>query len=122
MQLKTLFLGTALTLACAAPGLAQQPPGKPAQGGAPAAMPAKPMAGAPAAQTQAESFDVAVARRIDAAEVKQKLDAGEKIIILDTRAGVSGPVAKGAEHVTYDKIEDWAKTHKKDALIVAYCT
>ena len=125
MQLKTLFLGTALTLAYAAPGLAQQPPAKPAQGGVPAAAPVKPMAGMPAQASQAApagAFDAKVARRMDATELKRRMDAGEKIVVLDTRSSFSGPMAKGAEHVTYDKLDAWAKDHAKDALIVAYCT
>jgi hypothetical protein len=122
MQLKTLFLGTALTLAYAAPGLAQEPAAKPAQGGVPAAAPAKPAAGMPAQAASAEAFDAKVARRMDASEVKRRMDAGEKVIVVDTRSSFSGPMAKGAEHVTYDKLDAWAKDHAKDALVVAYCT
>ena len=118
MQLKTLILGTALTLAYAAPGLAQQPPGKPA----PAVTAAAPAAMQGTTAASAEAFDAKVARRMDATELKKRMDAGEKVIVIDTRASFSGPMAKGAEHVTYDKLDAWAKEHAKDALIVAYCT
>lgn len=107
MRLPLLIFGAALMLAPSA-GLAQQPVPK-----------AEPP---PTAQAPAQAFDPKVARRITADEVKKRLDAGEKVVIIDTRSKFSGPMAKGAAHVPSDKLDAWAKEHPKDALIVAYCT
>jgi len=62
------------------------------------------------------------ARRISADDLKKRMDAGEKPIILDTRFATGDTIAKGAVHVTNDKIDAWAKDVPKDKLIVAYCT
>ena len=59
---------------------------------------------------------------ISAKDLKARLDKGDKVIIIDSRAEVSGPMIKGAVHVPTDRIDEWAKTADKKAFIVAYCT
>jgi hypothetical protein len=71
---------------------------------------------------EAAHFDPAVARRITPQEFVRRRDAGEKPIILDTRGSVGDVIAQGAQRVTNDRIPEWAKSVKKDAWIVAYCT
>jgi hypothetical protein len=112
MRLPLLLLSAAAVLAPST-GLAGQTAQKPAAA-APAAAQAAPAA--------AQAFDVKVARRMDVVEVKKRLDAGQKITIIDTRSKFSGPMVKGAERVSYDKLDAWAKTMPKDTLILAYCT
>ena len=77
---------------------------------------------APVWAEEARDFDPGVARRIKPEEVQRRRDAGEKAIIVDTRASVGNLIAKGAVQVPNDRIEAWAKDVPKDALIVAYCT
>jgi rhodanese-related sulfurtransferase len=60
--------------------------------------------------------------QITATVLKQRLDKGEKITIIDARHDVGGQIVKGAIHVPMDKLEDWAKDVDKDATIVTYCT
>jgi rhodanese-related sulfurtransferase len=57
-----------------------------------------------------------------AKDLKQRLDKGEKIVILDARAGLNGQIIKGAIHLPEDKLEEWAKTVDKATVIVTYCT
>ena len=74
------------------------------------------------AEDAASPFDPLTARRITPAEIRHRIDAGAKPIVLDTR-GVFGPtIAKGAVHVPNDAIAAWAKDVPKNALILAYCT
>lgn len=87
---------TVLLLACTAPARAADP--------------------APAA-----AFDPAVARRISIQELTKRLDAGTKVVIVDSRGSVDGSMIKGAVHVPNDDLETWAKTVAKDTLIVTYC-
>jgi hypothetical protein len=68
------------------------------------------------------AFDPSVARRIKPEEVRQRQKAGQKPIIVDTRASVSDEIVKGAVVVPADGLEAWAKGIPKNALIVAYCT
>jgi hypothetical protein len=70
----------------------------------------------------AETFDKNVARRISVDDLKKRMDAGEKPIVLDTRFSLGDQMAKGAVRVPNNEIESWAKGKPKDALIVAYCT
>ena len=70
----------------------------------------------------AADLDPGVARRLGPEEIQRRIAAGEKPIILDTRASLGDDKAKGAQHVPNDRIETWAKDVPKDALIVAYCT
>jgi hypothetical protein len=74
------------------------------------------------APLRAADVDPGVARRLAPEEVQRRIAAGEKPIILDTRASLGDEKAKGAQHVPNDRIETWAKDVPKDALIVAYCT
>jgi rhodanese-related sulfurtransferase len=57
-----------------------------------------------------------------AKDLKQRLDKGEKIVILDAREGLNGQIIKGAIHLPEDKLEEWAKTADKTTVIVTYCT
>jgi len=61
-------------------------------------------------------------QQMTAKELKARLDKGEKVIIIDARHSLAGQILKGAIHVPSDKLEDWAKTVDKDAVIVTYCT
>lgn len=60
--------------------------------------------------------------QITAAQLKERLDKGEKVTIIDARHDVGGQIVKGAIHVPMDKLEDWAKGVDKSAMIVTYCT
>jgi hypothetical protein len=102
-------------LACATPGLAQQKP-------APATMQAQEKMASPSKDAPKEAFDPKVARRITPDEVKKRMDAGEKVVFIDTRGSFSGPIVKGAHHVPSNKLDEWSKEIAKDMLIVAYCT
>ena len=117
MRFSLVLLGAALTLAPSA-GLAQQKPALTAPPGHPVAAPAATQA----VPTSADAFDPKVARRITTDEVKKRMDAGQKFIVIDTRSKFSGPMVKGATHVSYDKLDAWAKDLPKDTFIVAYCT
>ena len=57
-----------------------------------------------------------------AKDLKARLDKGEKIIIIDARHDLGGQKLKGAIQVPSDKLEDWAKSADKNAVIVTYCT
>ena len=61
-------------------------------------------------------------QQMSAKDLKAKLDKGEKVIILDARHELGGQILKGAVHVPSDKLDDWAKTADKNAVIVTYCT
>jgi rhodanese-related sulfurtransferase len=91
------------------------------------------VAGAAFAQTDKHTHDSAKAAdsktstdggkpSITAKDLKQRLDSGEKIAILDARHDLGGQILKGAIHVPSDKLEDWAKNVDKNAVIVTYCT
>ena len=60
--------------------------------------------------------------QITATDLKQRLDKGEKITIIDARHDLGGQIVKGAIHVPMDKLEDWSKEVDKNAVIVTYCT
>ncbi len=110
MRSRVIPLLAALALASATPGLAQQP------------APATKQAQETTAATPKEAFDPKVARRITPDEVKKRMDAGEKVVFVDTRSSFSGPIVKGAHHVPSNKLDDWSKELAKDTLVVAYCT
>src|SRR5689334_2522356 len=57
-----------------------------------------------------------------AQELKQRLDKGEKVIIVDARHTLNGQIIKSAVHVPMDSLEDWAKGIDKKTIIVTYCT
>lgn len=105
-----LVAGLMLTSASAA--FAQQPA-------------AAPMADPHAAHaaTAATAADTATAepRLILIDDVKARMAAQTKMIVLDVRGVISGEMVKGAQHVPVDKLEAWSKDVAKDALIVAYC-
>ena len=113
MRLPMFIAGAALALAPTV-GLAQHTTPKPAMPAAP------PQATAPVQQ----AFDAKVARRISADEIKKRMEAGQKVIIIDTRSKFTGPMVKGADHVSSDQLEAWVKDKgiAKDAFILAYCT
>jgi rhodanese-related sulfurtransferase len=60
--------------------------------------------------------------QMSAQELKQRLDKGEKIVIVDARHELNGEIIKGAVHVPSDKLEAWAKDVNKKTVIVTYCT
>ena len=60
--------------------------------------------------------------QISAKVLKQRLDSGEKITIIDARHDLGGQIIKGAAHIPMDKLEEWATDVDKDAVIVTYCT
>jgi len=60
--------------------------------------------------------------QITATVLKERLDKGEKITIIDARHELGGQIVKGAIHVPMDKLEDWTKDVDKNAMIVTYCT
>ena len=69
------------------------------------------------------TFDDGVSNyEMTAKDLKQRLDKGEKIVILDARAGLNGQIIKSAIHLPEDKLEEWAKTVDKSTVIVTYCT
>jgi rhodanese-related sulfurtransferase len=59
---------------------------------------------------------------ITAQDLKQKLDKGDKVIILDARSNFGPEIIKGALHVPTSEVEEWAKKASKKAFIVTYCT
>jgi rhodanese-related sulfurtransferase len=59
---------------------------------------------------------------ITARDLKQKLDKGHKVIILDARSQFGPEIIKGAVHVPTADVEEWAKKASKKAFIVTYCT
>jgi rhodanese-related sulfurtransferase len=77
---------------------------------------------AKAAPDPKDDFDPAIARRITMDDLKKRLDAGEKATYLDTRYSPTGPIIKGAQIVTFDKVGGWATNVPKDTFIVTYCT
>lgn len=78
----------------------------------------------PAAHAHTETAaDIAAAepRVILLDDVKAKMAANTKMIVIDVRGAITGEVVKGSIHVTSDKLEAWSKDVAKDTLIVAYC-
>lgn len=67
-------------------------------------------------------FNPRSARRITAEEVKLRVEAGEKVVVVDTRSKFTGPKIKDAVNATVDKVAAWAKDLPKDTFIVTYCT
>ena len=61
-------------------------------------------------------------QQMTAKDLKARLDKGEKVIIIDARHNLGGQILKDAIHVPGDRLEEWAKTADKDAVIVTYCT
>jgi rhodanese-related sulfurtransferase len=61
-------------------------------------------------------------KTLTATELKQKIDAGERVVIIDARNTLGGQILKNALHIPLSKLEEWAKTADKNTLIVSYCT
>lgn len=114
----TRILTAALATAVAAGAALAQQPVQPSPGA--------PSKTAPVLASQAPApvapFDATVARRMTADDVKKRIDAGEKITIIDTRSKFSGPMVKGAELVPTDRVAEWSRNLPKDTFILAYCT
>jgi rhodanese-related sulfurtransferase len=72
--------------------------------------------------TKAEVAKAAAKPEISAQDLKQRLDKGEKIVILDARHHLNGEIIKGAVHVPSEKLSAWAKDVDKKTVIVTYCT
>jgi rhodanese-related sulfurtransferase len=64
--------------------------------------------------------------RISAAELRQKLDAGEPLVIVDLRHSLEfetdPAMIPGAIHLTPDEIERRAPEIPRDREVVLYCT
>ena len=66
--------------------------------------------------------DGAARHELGAADLKARLDKNQTIIIIDARNDLNGQIIKGAIHVPLSKLEEWAKTADKGAMVVTYCT
>jgi len=66
--------------------------------------------------------DSAAKPQMSAAELKQRLDKGDKIVIVDARHSLNGEKIINAVHVPSDKLAEWAKNVDKKTVIVTYCT
>jgi len=60
--------------------------------------------------------------QMSAKDLKERLEKGEKIVIIDARGGLNGQIIKGALHIPEDKLKAWTDTADKSAIIVTYCT
>jgi len=60
--------------------------------------------------------------QIAAKDLKERIDKGEKITIIDARHDLDGQIIKGAIHLPSDQLEAWARTVDKNSVIVTYCT
>ena len=80
------------------------------------------LAGVALAKTGMKSDDGSTKHAISAKDLKERLDKGEKIVIIDARAGLNGQIIRGALHVPEDKLKEWSNTADKAAVIVTYCT
>jgi rhodanese-related sulfurtransferase len=63
-----------------------------------------------------------VKHEINGKDLKARMDKNESVVILDARSHLNGQMIKGAVHVPASKLEEWAKTADKNAIIVTYCT
>jgi rhodanese-related sulfurtransferase len=61
-------------------------------------------------------------RRILPKEVKEKIDRGESLFILDVRGHSDEYKIKGAIVISPAKVEDQADRIPKDKTIITYCT
>ncbi len=77
-----------------------------------------------AAQDAAKSapLDPSVARPMKAEELKKRIDAGEKVVVVDGRSQLDGEIMKGAVHVTEEDLVSWSDSAPKDVPLVFYCT
>ena len=74
------------------------------------------------AYAQGAKSDDSKKHQMSAQELKQRLDKGEKVIIVDARHNLNGQIIKNAVHVPTDELAEWAKNIDKTAVIVTYCT
>ena len=68
------------------------------------------------------SDDSSSKHEMSAKDLKQRLDKGEKIVIIDARGSLNGQIIKGALHIPEDKLKAWTDTADKASVIVTYCT
>ena len=80
------------------------------------------LTGVALARTGMKPDDGSSKQAISAKDLKERLDKGEKIVIIDARAGLNGQIIKGALHIPEDKLKEWSNTADKAAVIVTYCT
>jgi rhodanese-related sulfurtransferase len=73
-------------------------------------------------QTATTTFDPSVARPMKAEELKKRLDAGERVVVVDGRDELDGEIVKGAVQVTEMQLVEWSDTAPKDVPLVFYCT
>lgn len=59
---------------------------------------------------------------ITAQELKERIDKGEKVVIIDARHDLGGQIIQSAVHVPMDRLEEWSKSVDKKTIIVTYCT
>jgi rhodanese-related sulfurtransferase len=77
----------------------------------------------PDAAKMGKTADMAeVKHEMAAADLKARLDKGEKVVVVDARSNLNGQILKGAIHVPVMSIEEWAKDKPKDTVVVTYCT
>jgi len=50
--------------------------------------------------------------QMSAQELKQRLDKGEKVIVVDARHNLNGQIIKNAVHVPTDELAEWANRIK----------
>jgi rhodanese-related sulfurtransferase len=79
-------------------------------------------AGSVVARPQAAAFDPSVARPMKAEDLKKKLDAGEKVVVVDGRDDLDGQIVKGAVQVSEMQLVPWSEKAPKDVPLVFYCT
>jgi len=60
--------------------------------------------------------------QIAAKDLKERIDKGEKVTIIDARHDLDGQIIKGAIHLPSDQLEAWARSADKNSVIVTYCT
>lgn len=60
--------------------------------------------------------------QMSAKDLKERLEKGEKIVIIDARGSLNGQIIKGALHIPEDKLKAWTDTADKSSVIVTYCT
>jgi rhodanese-related sulfurtransferase len=70
----------------------------------------------------ATAFDPSVARPMTAEELKKRMDAGERVVVVDGREDLAGEIVKGAVQVTEEQLVGWSEKAPKDVPLVFYCT
>jgi rhodanese-related sulfurtransferase len=80
------------------------------------------MGSAYAQDAKSDKASAAKKNQMSAKELKERLDKGDKVIIVDARHNLNGQIIKNAVHVPTDNLAEWAKSIDKNAVIVTYCT